>query len=48
MSVHVIGIFKIQSPRDFDDYRAQVGATIELYGGKVIRRGFARILFGTS
>ncbi len=39
MSVHVIGIFKIQSPRDFDDYRAQVGATIELYGGKVIRRG---------
>jgi len=39
MSVHVIGIFKIQSPIDFDDYRAQVGATIELYGGTLIRRG---------
>jgi len=39
MSIHVIGIFKIQSPKDFDDYRAQVGATIELYGGKLIRRG---------
>ena len=39
MSVHVIGIFKIQSPKDFDDYRVQVGATVELYGGKVMRRG---------
>jgi uncharacterized protein (DUF1330 family) len=39
MSVHIIGIFKTQSPSDFDDYRAQVGATIELYGGKLIRRG---------
>ena len=39
MSVHVIGILKIQSLKDFDDYRAQVGATIELYGGKLIRRG---------
>ena len=39
MSIHVIGIFKTQSPKDFDDYRAQVGATIELYGGKVLRRG---------
>lgn len=39
MSVHVIGIFKIHSPKDFDEYRAQVGATIELYGGKLIRRG---------
>ena len=39
MSVHVIGIFKIQSSKDFDDYRAQVGATIELYGGKLVCRG---------
>lgn len=39
MSIHVIGIFKIKSPIDFDDYRAQVSATIELYGGKLIRRG---------
>ena len=39
MSVHVVGIFKTQSPKDFDAYRAQVGATIELYGGKVLRRG---------
>ena len=39
MSVHVIGIFKTQSPKDFDDYRAKVSATVELYGGKILRRG---------
>ncbi len=39
MDVYVIGIFKTQSPNDFDEYRAQVGATIELYGGRVLRRG---------
>jgi len=39
MSVHVIGIFKTQSPKDFDEYRSQVGATVELYGGKIMRRG---------
>jgi len=39
MNVHVIGIFKIQNPKDFDDYRVQVGATIELYKGRIVRRG---------
>lgn len=39
MDIHVIGIFKTQSPKDFDDYRAQVGATVDLYGGKILRRG---------
>ena len=39
MSIFVIGIFKTQSPKDFDEYRAQVSATIELYGGRVVRRG---------
>lgn len=39
MSVHVIGIFKIERAVDFDQYRAQVGATVELYGGSVLRRG---------
>jgi uncharacterized protein (DUF1330 family) len=45
MTVHVIGIFKTQSPKDFDDYRAQVGATIELYGGRVMRRGICEAPF---
>lgn len=39
MSVHIIGIFKTQNIDAFEDYRAQVGATIELYGGKILRRG---------
>ena len=42
MSIHVIGIFKIKSPIDFDDYRTQVSTTIELYGGKLIRRGICQ------
>lgn len=45
MSVYVIGIFKTQSPKDFDEYRAQVGATIERYGGRLLRRGICESPF---
>ena len=39
MSVTVIGIFKTLGAEDFDLYRSQVGASIALYGGTVVRRG---------
>lgn len=39
MSITIIGIFKVQSTLDFEEYRSRVGATIQLYGGTVVRRG---------
>ena len=39
MSVTVIGIFKTLGAEDFELYRSQVGASIALYGGTVVRRG---------
>jgi uncharacterized protein (DUF1330 family) len=45
MSITVIGIFKTLSLEDFALYRGQVGASIELYGGTVVRRGECAELF---
>jgi uncharacterized protein (DUF1330 family) len=42
MSVHVIGLFKILDAQEFEEYRKQVGATVELYGGTVVRRGVCK------
>ena len=39
MTITVIGIFKTMHLEDFELYRSKVGASIELYGGKVVRRG---------
>ncbi len=39
MSITIIGIFKVKSVLDFEEYRSRVGATIQLYGGAVVRRG---------
>jgi uncharacterized protein (DUF1330 family) len=45
MSVTVIGIFKKLSSDSFEEYRSQVGASIELYGGQLIRRGVCQTPF---
>ena len=39
MAVHVLGLIKLQDPAAFEEYRAQVGATVEQYGGRVTQRG---------
>ncbi len=39
MSVKVIGLIKLQDNLAFEEYRAQVGQTIELYQGSVVSRG---------
>jgi uncharacterized protein (DUF1330 family) len=39
MSITVVGIFKTLSLEDFELYRSQVGISITLYGGSVVRRG---------
>lgn len=39
VSITIIGIFKVKNTVDFEEYRGKVGATIELYGGTVLRRG---------
>jgi uncharacterized protein (DUF1330 family) len=45
MSVTIIGIFKKLSSDSFEEYRSQVGASIELYGGQLVRRGVCQIPF---
>ncbi len=45
MSVTVIGIFKKLSSDSFEEYRSQVGVSIELYGGQLIRRGVCQTPF---
>ncbi len=35
----VIGLIALKDLSAFDDYRQQVGATIERYGGKLLMRG---------
>jgi uncharacterized protein (DUF1330 family) len=39
MTIRVVGLIKLQDMAAFDDYRAQVGATIEHFGGRIICRG---------
>jgi uncharacterized protein (DUF1330 family) len=39
MAVHVLGLIELQDPLAFEEYRAQVGATVEQYGGRVTQRG---------
>ncbi len=45
MSVTVIRIFKKLSSDSFEEYRSQVGVSIELYGGQLIRRGVCQTPF---
>jgi uncharacterized protein (DUF1330 family) len=39
MSVKVIGLIKLQDNLAFEEYRAQVSQTIELYQGNIVSRG---------
>jgi len=40
-TTRVIGLIKLLDPAAFEIYRAQVGATVEAFGGKVLFRGVA-------
>lgn len=41
----VVGLMNIQNEQAFADYRAEVGATIEAHGGRLIFRGFSSDVF---
>lgn len=39
MAVHVLGLIELKDPLAFKEYRKQVGATVEQYGGRITQRG---------
>jgi uncharacterized protein (DUF1330 family) len=39
MAVHVLGLIELKDSSAFEEYRAQVGATVEQYGGRITQRG---------
>jgi uncharacterized protein (DUF1330 family) len=39
MTIKVIGLIQLNDPKAFEEYRSQVGATVELYQGKIASRG---------
>jgi len=39
MAVQVLGLIELQDPSAFEEYRKQVGATVEQYGGQITQRG---------
>ena len=39
MTVKVIGLIQLQDQTAFDQYRSQVGQTVELHQGKIAARG---------
>ena len=39
MAVHVLGLIELKDPAAFEEYRKQVGATVEQYGGRITQRG---------
>jgi uncharacterized protein (DUF1330 family) len=39
MSIKVIGLMELRDPNAFEDYRKQVGQTVELYKGIIYARG---------
>ena len=39
MAVTVLGLIELKDPSAFDEYRKQVGATVEQYGGRITQRG---------
>ena len=47
MSAYVIGEIEVTDPKTYDEYRRQVPATVEKYGGRfVVRGGRAETLEG--
>jgi uncharacterized protein (DUF1330 family) len=45
MAVNVLGLIELQDLSAFEDYRAQVGATVEQYGGRITQRGVRGDMF---
>jgi uncharacterized protein (DUF1330 family) len=45
MAVHVLGLIELQDPSAFEEYRKQVGATVEQYGGRIMQRGVRGEIF---
>jgi uncharacterized protein (DUF1330 family) len=45
MAVHVLGLIELQDPSAFEEYRKQVGATVEQYGGHITQRGVRGEIF---
>jgi uncharacterized protein (DUF1330 family) len=45
MAVHVLGLIELKDPSAFDEYRKQVGATVEQYGGRITQRGLCGDVF---
>ena len=39
MTYKVIGLIQLQDESAFEEYRSQVGRTVELYGGTIATRG---------
>jgi uncharacterized protein (DUF1330 family) len=39
MAIKVIGLIQLNDPEAFEEYRSQVGGTVDLYQGKIISRG---------
>jgi uncharacterized protein (DUF1330 family) len=45
MSIKVIGLMELRDPTAFEDYRKQVGQTVELYKGIIYARGLITEIF---
>lgn len=45
MSIKVIGLMELSDPTAFEDYRKQVGQTVELYKGIIYARGLITEIF---
>ena len=45
MAVNVLGLIELQDPSAFEEYRKQVGATVEQYGGRITQRGVPGDIF---
>ena len=45
MAVHVLGLIELKDSSTFEEYRKQVGATVEQYGGRITQRGIRGEVF---
>ena len=45
MAVNVLGLIQLKDPSAFEEYRKQVGATVEQYGGRITQRGLRGDVF---
>ena len=45
MAVHVLGLIELKDPSALEEYRKQVGAAVEHYGGRITQRGMRGEVF---